>query len=67
MIGLIVYKKRVKSNEEREEEKSDVDPVYGTYEVHYDPVAEVGKARIQNAKKMIFSQVEDENSYYGEV
>ena len=67
MIGLIVYKKRSIKNEEKEEEKSDVNPVYGTYEVHYDPVAEVGNTRIQNAKKIIFFQVEDENSYYGEV
>ena len=29
------------NNSKKEKERSDINPVYGTYEVHYDPVAEV--------------------------
>ena len=48
VIGTFVYRKKRESKPE--EERSDVNPVYGTYEVHYDPVAEVAKARIQSVK-----------------
>ena len=48
VIGTFVYRKRRESK--TEEERSDVNPVYGTYEVHYDPVAEVAKARNQSVK-----------------
>ena len=48
VIGTFVYRRRRESK--TEEERSDVNPVYGTYEVHYDPVAEVAKATIQSVK-----------------
>ena len=48
VIGTFVYRKGREGK--TEEERSDVNPVYGTYEVHYDPVAEVAKARIQSVK-----------------
>ena len=49
VIGTFVYRKGRESKPE--EERSDVNLVYGTYEVHYDPVAEVAKARIQSVKQ----------------
>ena len=36
------------TNSKKENERSDINPVYGTYEVTYDPVAEV----IEDIKKM---------------
>ena len=48
VVGTFKYRKRRESKPE--EERSDVNPMYGTYEVHYDPVAEVAKARIQSVK-----------------
>ena len=39
VIGFLVLRKRFRNK--KEEEKSDINPVYGTYEVHDDPVAEV--------------------------
>ena len=36
------------NNSGKEKERSDINPVYGTYEVTYDPVAEV----IEDIKKM---------------
>ena len=41
MLILIKKKKICKDKPRQEEERSDINPVYGTYEVHSDPVAEV--------------------------
>ena len=39
-IAVLVFIRQRKTK--KEEESSDENPVYATYEVHYDPVAEVG-------------------------
>ena len=39
VIGFLVFRKRF--GNKKEEERSDINPVYGTYEVHDDPVPEV--------------------------
>ena len=46
VAALVLLKKwrNSNSNVNREVEKSDFNPVYGTYEVHDDPVAEVGSS-----------------------
>ena len=41
VVVFFAQKKRNKSNSDKDKERSDINPVYGTYEVHYDPVAEV--------------------------
>ena len=46
IVAALVLRKwrNSNSNVNREVEKSDFNPVYGTYEVHDDPVAEVGSS-----------------------
>ena len=41
---VFVLVKRRGLNIKREEERTDINPVYATYEVHDDPVAEVTKS-----------------------
>ena len=41
VLFFFAQKRRNDNNSEKEKERSDINPVYGTYEVHYDPVAEV--------------------------
>ena len=46
VAGVLVFtKQRKKRNEKKEEERTDDNPVYSLYEVHNDPVAEVGTQR----------------------
>ena len=64
VIGFLVFRKRF--GNKKEEERSDINPVYGTYEVHDDPVAEVGTFKSLLFKEVSF-QVEDQNMEYGVV
>ena len=38
---ILRKKKRNQAEQDKKDERSDINPVYGTYEVHDDPVAEV--------------------------
>ena len=38
---LVIRRQRKKRKQEEEKEKYELNPVYGTYEIHDDPVAEV--------------------------
>ena len=38
---LVIRRQRKKRKQEEEKEKAEINPVYGTYEIHDDPVAEV--------------------------
>ena len=42
LVGLADFVFIRQRETKKEEERSDLNPVYATYEVHYDPVAEVG-------------------------
>ena len=47
LVGLATFvfirqRKNCSCKTKREKESTDENPVYATYEVHYDPVAEVG-------------------------
>ena len=68
-LALFVFiKQRKKRNRkrEREEESSDLNPVYATYEVHGDPVAEVGTSYLSKLQLKL-SQAKDQNLDYGAV
>ena len=41
VLFFFAQKRKNGNNSEKDKESSDINPVYGTYEVHYDPVAEV--------------------------
>ena len=38
---VVITRQRKKRKQEEEKEKAEINPVYGTYEIHDDPVAEV--------------------------
>ena len=77
-LGTFVFirqRKNCSCNTKREEESTDENPVYATYEVHYDPVAEVGiiccavesKAKCEDELIKLVFQVQDQNPDYGVV
>ena len=47
-IVLVIIKKKRESNKVKEKETTDINHVYGTYEVHDDPVAEVKTLFVQD-------------------
>ena len=53
VIGFFVFRKRF--GNKMKEERSDINPVYGTYEVHDDPVAEVRLFKILLFEEVSFS------------
>ena len=57
LVGILVYRKRSKGNRNKQYEKTDINNVYGTYEVHYDPVVEVVTFCIQYVKKYFISRL----------
>ena len=61
MIGFLVFRKSSKTK--KATEKSDINPVYGTYEMSGDPIAEV----IEFCLTKSLFQVEDQNMDYGVV
>ena len=73
--GVLVFaKQRKKRNEKIEEERTDDNPVYATYEVHDDPVAEVKTLKpvknfdpISRKINPVFFQAIDLNLDYGTV
>ena len=73
--GVLVFaKQRKKRNEKIEEERTDDNPVYATYEVHDDPVAEVKTLKpvknfdpISRKTNPVFFQAIDLNLDYGTV
>ena len=72
-IAVLVFIRTRKTK--KEEERSDLNPVYATYEVHYDPVAEVGiiccvvesKAKCKDELIKLVFQVQDQSPDYGVV
>ena len=72
LVGLATFvfirqRKNCSCNTKREEESTDENPVYATYEVHYDPVAEVGINCCENKLIKVVFQVQDQNPDYGVV
>ena len=71
LVGLATFvfirqRKNCSCNTKREEESTVENPVYATYEVHYDPVAEVGINCCENKLIKVVFQAQDQKPDEGE-